>query len=78
MFLAILQILMVPTAAGRARQDRRGPSLRPCLRSDPQMELVCFKTQRFLAILCILRVPMAPTWSWIALKSNVFLLFWVF
>ena len=47
-FLNILQILRVPTAAVRARQDRRGPSLRPCLKSDPEWSRMLIKLMVFL------------------------------
>ena len=47
--LTILQF-RVPTAAARDRQDRRGPSLRPRPSIEQEMELDCFKTQRFLGI----------------------------
>ena len=35
-FLAIWQIFRVPTAAAQARQDHRGPSLRPCTKTHPK------------------------------------------
>ncbi len=37
-FLDILILFGVPTAVARARQDRRGPSLRPCPKSDPKWD----------------------------------------
>ena len=41
-------------AAAQARQDRRGPSLRAGLKSDPEMEPDAYKHKRFLDILIIL------------------------
>ena len=38
----------VPTAAVRARQDRLGPSLRPCLKGDPEWSGMLIKPIVFL------------------------------
>ena len=42
-FLDVLTIYGAQTAAARARQDRRGPSLRPGLKSYPKMEPDSYK-----------------------------------
>ena len=44
----ILLIFGVPTAAVRARQDRLGPSIRPCLKGYPKMEQNAYETNGVL------------------------------
>ena len=54
-----ISIFRVPTEAARARQDRRGPSLRPCLKGDPGMKLIAYKTMTSHVVLLISVFPTA-------------------
>ena len=50
----------VPTAAARARQDRRGPSLRPCLKSDPKWSRIALKSNVSLIFLALVGLSRRP------------------
>ena len=59
-FLEILLIFRVPTAAARARQVRRGPSTRPCLKVTPKWSRMHIKPSVCLIFCSFQVVPTAP------------------